>query len=143
MKPDGARAVEREAAEQDDAGYGVGGLGEAGAGEIVMHKALGEKPAEQSLYEPVLEVELHCGVVDAGRGREHHRPDRFFLSPAEVAGARLGGLAEGIERVGPRGVAAEAGVDVGQPKTVGGAGGGVGGRRGGHERFRAAHLQRA
>ena len=45
VKPDGARAVEREAAEQDDAGHGVGGLGEAGAGEIVMHKPLGEEPA--------------------------------------------------------------------------------------------------
>ena len=58
MKPDGARAGEREAAELDDAGYGVGGLGEACTGEIVMHKALGEEPAEQSLHEPVLEVEL-------------------------------------------------------------------------------------
>ena len=70
MQPLGALAVEREAAKQDHARDRVGGLGEAGPGEVVVDEALGAEAGEQTLGHPLLQMQVdgvlreHTGVLE-------------------------------------------------------------------------------
>ena len=64
-------AVEREPAEQDDARNRVGGLGEAGAREVVIDEALRAEAGEESLGDPLIQVEVN-GVF----GEDARRPRR-------------------------------------------------------------------
>ena len=92
VEADRAGAIKRKASKQDDARDGVGSVGEAGAGEVMMNEALGEKAAEQALNNAVLQVELDGIVVNALGRIENNRTDGGFLAPlVEVLVLILGG----------------------------------------------------
>ena len=57
MQPGGPIAIQRQASEQDHAGDGVVGHANAGAREVVMHKALTLESGQQALHEPVFEMQ--------------------------------------------------------------------------------------
>ena len=118
VQPGGARAVEREAAEQDDARDGVVGLREAGAREVVVDKALREKTTEKALHDAVLEVELHDVFVNAFGRVEDHRTNGRLPAPFEAAFAVFGGLRSVSSVVGPGGIGSASGVQIGKAKTL-------------------------
>ena len=62
VQPLGPAPVQRQPAEQDDAGDGVGRLGEAGPRQVVVDEALGAEPGEQTLGHALPEMQVH-GVV--------------------------------------------------------------------------------
>ena len=92
-----ASAVKRKTSKQDDARDGVGGVGQAGTGEVVVDKALGEKAPEQALNDAVLQVELD-GIVVYALGRiENNGADGGFLAPLVEALVFVLGGAKGVE----------------------------------------------
>ena len=57
MQSGGTFSIKAKTSQENDARNGIGGLRKAGTGQVVMHKALGRKSAEQSLHDPLLQVQ--------------------------------------------------------------------------------------
>ena len=84
MQALGARAVEREPAEQDDARDRVGDLREAGAREVVVDEALRAEAREQPLRDALLEVQVD-GLLGQHALRPRRRPGRIGASRRQSA----------------------------------------------------------
>ena len=122
VEADGARSVDGDAAEDDDARGAVLALREAGAGEIVMDEALGEEATEEAAGDAVLEVDLDRAVVNAFGRIEDDGTDGGLASPFPIALAVIRSSAEAVEGAGPGGVGTAAGVEVGEGPALGRAG---------------------
>ena len=104
MQPGGAGSVQAEPAQQDHAGNGIGGLRQTRPGQVVMHKPLGDEPAEEPLDDPMLQVEVDHAVVHRALILEHDRPDWRRTAPFPpflVPGPRR---PQGVHGVGPGGI---------------------------------------
>ncbi len=63
MEAGGAVAVEREPAEQGDAGDRVVRDDDRGPRQVVVHEPLAKEATEEPLHQPMLEVKVHVLVV--------------------------------------------------------------------------------
>jgi len=101
VQPLGAAAVERQPAEQDDAGHGITALGEAGAGEVVMHETLGAEAREQALRDALFEVQVNGIVGEHPRVFEDDGADGRFTPPLGELLVRRARRAQRVQRRGP------------------------------------------
>ncbi len=90
-------------------------MANAGAGEIVIDKALSAEAAEEALDDAVFEMEMDAGIVNEFGGFEDDGLDRASSAPVlpgfVIFGARR---TEGIERVSPGG-----GIYIGEDPALG------------------------
>jgi hypothetical protein len=56
MEASGSGAVETKAAKKQDARDRVRGLGQTGAGQVVVHEALGQEPVQEPLDNAMFQV---------------------------------------------------------------------------------------
>ena len=112
-------AVERQAAEQDDARNGIGRVREAGTRKVVMNEPLREEATEQSLDDTVLQVQLNYVVINPFRRIENDGADGRFRPPLEIARAFLRRGPERVEGNGPSWGSAVANIEVGENKAGG------------------------
>ena len=81
MQPGCPGTVETKPADENDPGDGVTSLGQAGAGEIVVDKALRGEAAEEPLNDPVLQVEVNHVLVHGASVVEDDRTNGRFSAP--------------------------------------------------------------
>ena len=96
MQALGARAVQREAAEQDDARDRVGDLRDAGARQVVVDESLRAEAGEQPLRDALLEVQVHDLLGHHALVLEDDRAHRCLAAPV---GELLAAAPRGAQRV--------------------------------------------
>jgi hypothetical protein len=94
-------AIERETAQEDNARNRVGGLREASTREVVVDKALRAEAREQTLGDPLLEMQVNSILGEDARVLENDRTDWCFAAPVGEFLVRLAGCPEGVEGRGP------------------------------------------
>ena len=97
----GPAPEQAEPSQQRHTGDGIGGLHQAGAGEVVVHEALGAEPGQQTLRDALLQVQVHGVVAEHPGVFEDDGPDGGVPPPLGELLAGLAGRAQGVQGGGP------------------------------------------
>ena len=108
------RTVEGQPANEQDARHGIGGLREAGAGEIVMNKALRDKTREQTLDNALLKMHLHDFFRHLAWILEYDGPDGRGASPFPKLLVAFAGNTQAVHRFSPGRISADSLIECGQ-----------------------------
>ena len=97
----GAVAVQRQAAEQNHAGYRILGLRETRPRKVVVDETLGAETCQEPLRHTLFQVQMHGVVRECASILEYHRADGRFLAPVRELLVQFAGRAQGVQRGGP------------------------------------------
>ena len=101
MKSGSTVAIQRQATEQDDARYRIGGLCKAGSREIMMHETLGRKSAKETLDDALFQMQMDHIVADHSGIFKYNWPNGRLSSPVPKLLVPLTRNSQRVHRLSP------------------------------------------